>query len=218
MKKRLKIYLCIFAILFAVFMTSCNNDAKEKSIPDDTPVALAIQAELAERGISFGMTEEEVRNAEKDINLVMDPDFTMVGTDYTLKTFYSEEPIEYAGHDAIISYTFLDDYLYAVSYDIEVNYSKSEMDSKPAYALFLELAFKYTDMLGNPQAAEIEDDSTLWMTYSNTWHDGDADSAENIGNYIIHIYANQSVPSSYIDDYSDSVVLAFRGPVKNIVT
>ena len=211
MKKYFKFLTIV--VISASMMTSCNKTDKKNYSPDN-PIALTVQSELAERGVSFGMTEEEVKSIEKDITFVINPNLTMVDTENTLKTICSETPVKYAGHDAIISYAFFNDYLYELSYDIDVNYTSSELTSSPTYALFLDFTLKYTDILGNPQISEIDTDSSLNTWYTNMWHDGDVDSPENTYNYVISILADQSKYRSYADDYSDTVKLSFNSSVE----
>lgn len=216
MKKGMKIYICIILIMstISISMASCSNAVKEDENINNSSIAMMVQSELTERGVSFGMTEEEVKSIEKDITFVIDPNLTMVDTENTLKTICSETPVKYAGHDAIISYAFFNDYLYELSYDIDVNYTSSELTSNPTYALFLDFTLKYTDILGNPQISEIDTDSSLSTWYTNMWHDGDVDSPEDTYNYVISIFASQSKYRSYADDYSDTVNLSFYSSVK----
>lgn len=208
--------LLTIVVLAAVMLTGCGNGSKGSDdgsgangssvAAEANTVQYIVQAELANRGVSLGMTEEEVKSAEKDVNFVVDPSLTRVDTENTMKYIKSESPVEYNGRDAILSYCFVNDSLCMASYDIEVNYTSSELGSTPAYALFLDYTLKYTDSLGNPGISETDKDNSLWTSYTNAWYEGNDIATAD---YVIFMSTNQSKHQSFKDDYSDLFTIAF---------
>lgn len=126
---------------------------------------------------------------------------TKVNTEHTQKAIYSNDKIKFQDYDATITYLFLDDSLHMISYEIESNYTKSELSAFPAYTIFLDFALKYTDILGNPQISETNTDSSFYTSYLNVWYNED-------NNYAVAISTNQSTYQSYIDEYNDTISIS----------
>lgn len=206
MKNMFKIIICALLVLM---LSSCGEE-DTKSMPQ---VEQAVISALAERGVSFGMTEDEVKAAES-LSFLVDtsPYSTFVQEDFTMKTIYSETTVKYEGYDAVVTYKFQNDSLFSMEYDIEVNYDSSEVLSTPAYTVFLDFTLKYTEMLGNPQRSETNSDSSFWTQYSNMWSDNEDTEKANYG---INIITNQSAYQSYKDDYNDKVSIDFMGFTNN---
>ncbi len=202
----MKIKIIVMLILSLVLFASCS---KNKEIENNSPVAKFVESSLNERGVSFGMTEEEVIAAET-LNFLTDTDpyATYVTENYTRKTIYSETTTKFGDYDAIITYHFYNNLLYYMEYSIDVNYTDTEALSSPAYAVFLDFSLKYTDILGNPNISEANNDGYVWDSYNNIWTDSeDAEEAK----YIINLFTHQSTYKSYKDEYSDTVHILFAG-------
>lgn len=201
----MKIKLIIMLILSSILLTSCNQNKKTEN---DSPVTQFINSVLNERGVSFGMTEEEVIAAET-LNFLTDTDpyATHVKDNHTRKTIYSETTTKFGDYDAIITYQFQNNSLYCMEYSIDVNYTDTEALSSPAYAVFLDFSLKYTDILGNPNFSEANSGS-VWDTYANGWTDSED---EEEAKYIINLFTHQSIYNQYKDEYSDTVHILFAG-------
>ncbi len=199
-------------IVVCVFMCGCSEEKTEANA-EPSQLETVIQSELDKRGVKFGMTEDEVKSIEKDINFVVDPNLTAVDEEHIVKTIYSESNVKYGDYDAKLEYAFYDNSLQTVTYTIDLDYSSSELSSSPAYSLFLDYTLKYTDILGNPQIANVDNDNSFWTWYTNIWHDGDENAdiytLGNTAKHGIYLYAKQSTYQTYTDDYSDSVTLSF---------
>lgn len=198
-------------IFITVILTSCSSfSSNDKNIDlhefEADSVPYIIQTELDKRGVRFGMSEEEVTDIEKDINFLIDPDATVVTSEFIRKSIYSESPVSFYDNQAILTYSFMDDKLYDVSFAINLEYDKSELSSQPAYSLFLKHTLNYTNILGKPQISDIDNDFSFFTSYSNMWYDGaDADKSH----YAINVYCCQSKYKLYTDNYSDRVLINY---------
>lgn len=177
--KMFKVIICVLGVLM---LSSCGKE----DVQSVNQVEQAAISALAERGVSFGMTEDEVKAAES-LSFLVDtsPYSTFVQEDFTMKTIYSETTVKYEGYDATVTYQFQNDSLYAMEYDIAVNYDSSEVLSTPAYSVFLDFTLKYTEMFGNPQKFETNNDSSFWTQYSNIWSNNEDEEKAKYGVYII---------------------------------
>lgn len=214
------IVICVASLML---LTSCNTE-QNNSITDkkteplvntvessvDTnitetenisEITKLVNSAFSERGVSIGMTEAEVKEIENSIEFSVDPLLTKVNTEYTQKAIYSNDKIKFQGYDATITYLFIDDSLHMISYKIESNYTESELSSFPAYTIFLDFSLKYTDILGNPQISETNNDSSFYTSYLNVWYNED-------NNYAVAISTNQSTYQSYIDEYNDTISIS----------
>lgn len=201
----MKIKIVITLILSCWLLVSCS---KNEEIKNNSPVTKFVESALNERGVSFGMTEEEVIAAET-LNFLTDtnPYATYVKENYTRKTIYSETTTKFGDYDAIITYQFQNNSLYCMWYSIDVNYSGTDVLSTPAYTVFLDFALKYADILGDPNISE-ENSGYVWDSYNNIWTDSeDAEEAK----YIINLFTHQSIYKQYKDEYSDTVHILFAG-------
>lgn len=211
MAKR-KIISMIMCVLLVFTVSACEKTAGSNlNTSEDSPVAQEVNSVFAERGVKLGMTEDEVKAAET-INFIIDTDpySTYVRENYTHKTIYSESPVKYNDYDAVVIYQFLNDSLYSMEYRITVNYTDSEVLSTPAYAVFLDFTLKYTDMFGNPQVSETNNDTSLYTSYNNVWFD---DENEENADYMIFLYTAQDSYQTYKDEYNNDVSITFVGNV-----
>lgn len=199
-------------IAVCVIMCGCSG-SKPEANAELSQLETVIQSELDKRGVKFGMTEDEVKSIEKDINYVVNPDLTAIDEEHIMKAIYSESNVKYGDYDAKLEYSFYDNSLQTMTYTIDLDYASSELSSKPAYLLFLDFTLKYTDVLGNPQIADVDNDYSFWTSYTNVWHDGgeneDMYTLGNTAKHGIYLHASQSTYRAYADDYSDSITLSF---------
>lgn len=203
----MKLKIIVILGLCTMLLSSCGSN---KTTENNSKVTQTVNSVFSERGVSLGMTEEEVIAAET-LNFIIDtsPYSTYVQENYTHKTIYSETTTKFGDYDAIITYKFQNNSLYSMEYSIEVNYTDDEIFSTPAYTVFLDFTLKYTDMLGNPNMSEANDFS-FWTYYSNAWLNSEIEKEVKCG---IFINTSQSTYQRYKDDYSDEVSIIFMGVV-----
>lgn len=207
MKKIINTVICMLLMLM---FTSCEkNTSIDLDGDSNSPVVQEVNSAFSERGVKLGMTEEEVVAVET-LNFIIDtsPYSTYVQEDYIHKTIYSETTTKFGDYDAIVTYKFQNNSLYSMEYSININYTKDEIFSTPAYALFLDFTLKYTDLLGNPQISDTNYDYSTWTSYSNVWVDSEIEEEAKYGIYIL---TNQEEYQSFKDDYSDEVSITFIG-------
>lgn len=210
MKKIISTVMC--ALLMLMF-TSCEKNAgSDLNGNIDSPVAQEVNSAFAERGVKLGMTEDEVKAVETlTFSIDTSPYATFVQEDITMKTIYSESTVKYNDYDAVVIYEFLNNSLYSMEYRITLNYTDSEVLSSPAYAVFLDFTLKYTDMFGNPQFSETNNDTSLYTSYNNAWFDTEK---EEDANYEIYLHTAQSSYRRYTDNYDDDISITFTGYVE----
>lgn len=161
----MKLKIIVILGLCTILLSSCGSN---KTIDNNSKVTQTVNSAFSERGVSLGMTEEEVIAAET-LNFVIDtsPYATYVRENYTHKTIYSETTTKFGDYNAIVTYQFQNNSLYSMVYSIDVNYTDDEIFSNPAYAVFLDFTLKYTDMFGNPNMSETNNDYSTWTSYTN---------------------------------------------------
>ena len=189
----------ISKIIIGVLTVLCTACEKSKS-GEPNKIEQHIIDEFAKRGVSPGMSEEEVMAIE-ETEFILDSTLSYITADGTAKYFYSEDYVDYEGQKAILKYTFINDALCYIEYEIPVEYPASEISSEPAYSLYLDLSINYTELLGSPDNSGYNDYS-LFEQYSNSWGNEETD-------YYIHLLVSQSKYRSFADDYSDAVHMYF---------
>lgn len=192
-----KIISCI--IIIGVLTVLCTACEKSKS-GEPNKIEQHIIDEFAKRGVSPGMSEEEVMAIEK-IEFTLDSTLSYITADGTAKYFYSEDYVDYEGQKAILKYTFINDALCYIEYEIPVEYPASEIFSEPAYSLYLDYSMKYAELLGEPNDSKYEEYSSF-RSYGNVW-------TENEDEYLFMIYCSQDKYDSFTDEYSNNVSLHF---------
>lgn len=197
--KAKRILSCISLCCLMLF-TSCDKTVDTK---DMSPTEQYVAEEFSKRNITPGMSEEEVLTIEKDLTFTMDSSRSSVTSDGSIKSIYSNELVDFEGQQATVKYRFINDSLDSMEYVITLEYPSSEILSQPAYSLYLELSFKYTELLGNPASSNSDTtDNSFFSSYSNLW--GSEESS-----YYLSIFGFQSKYRSFTDEYNDTVIISF---------
>ena len=135
-------------VLCTIMLTSCGK-AKE----DPSAIKQKTLSELASRHVSAGMTMDEVQAAEA-LPLEEDPTDAHITPDSSARYLTATDPINYNGHDAIITYFFMDNALCGITYDITVEYTLDNYKTDGILYAYDKYKLDFTDLYGNPTECE----------------------------------------------------------------
>lgn len=172
----------------------------------DNLIVQEINKALAERGVTFGMSEEDVLNAETvEFEVDKSPYSTYIDDVMSVKTIVSTSAVKYKDYDAILSYKFINNELDQMNYDIPINYYGSDVLATPAYAVFLDYQMPLAEILGNPAVPDFGTANDRVDVYNNVWSNGDDTG-------MIMLSCNQSKLTSYSNEdthYTDNISITF---------
>lgn len=184
---KIKIITAIIIVLsLTLLITSCGTDSKTQ-LP-----------EIFDRGINFNISEEQLLKSESALTFE-------TYDNGAHKELTSNEQVMVNGDYANVCYTFLNDKLKIVTYNIDVIYPKTQIDDVPAYQVY----DKYKSLLTDTYGAPIENDGTAESsgyseTYSTTW----AKDVVTPSIYVIQT-KNSADYSAYPSEINDSVEISF---------
>lgn len=198
----------------ALLVTACsfggNTDTQsqaiiETTIPDD-PVVNQIQAALSERGVAFGMTEDEVINAET-VKFEVDTNKYKTNEELGLKAIKSTSTVKYMGYNATLGYEFDEDKLKKMTYEIKVEFGEKDIPSSLTYNLYSKIKSQFIDVIGEPEPHDVVD-----AVSHSIGSDHYFDSWRYDNNYSIIMQADQTTSNIGFSEtfiYENSVLISF---------
>lgn len=151
--------------LCAIMLSSCVKAKEEPSA-----IKQKTLSELASRNVSAGMTMDEVKAAEV-LPLEEDPTDAHITPDSSARYLTSTDTIDYNGHDAVLTYFFMDNALCGITYGINVEYTLDNYKTDGILYVYDKYKLDFTDLYGNP--TECEDKAyypvDILDFYSSMW-------------------------------------------------